>query len=179
MLQEKKRREGSSSVNFAGRTLFDDPASAVLPVSGIPVSGICVDASCFDFDGTKGRDGYFHGKVEWRGVDLGTGELVFESGVYAQGTVNIAEWCAIVDALRWLHGRGDHGTVVYSDSKLALGWMKGNRLSSNLPVRDGTLPLIRAVVQRWDWLQEYGYENQLVWWDGKLWGENPADYGRK
>ena len=29
------------------------------------------------------------------------------------------------------------------------------------------------------WLNENKYENQILKWETKAWGENPADFGRK
>ena len=39
--------------------------------------------------------------------------------------------------------------------------------------------LLKAMQEAVDWLKENKYTNPILKWQTKLWGENPADFGRK
>ena len=45
-------------------------------------------------------------------------------------TNNIGEWAAIVDALQWV--KGHKKLVIWSDSKIAIGWVKGRTIGTNI-----------------------------------------------
>lgn len=145
----------------------------------VPTFGLVSDASCYDFDRTKERDGYFHGKTEWQVVDIATGARVKASPLYGQGTINIGEFCGIIDALRILHERGDGTTPVYSDSKIALSWVRKRRTVSKLPLLFHTREIIETMEVAADWLRYAMPTNPVLFWSNTAWGENPADYGRK
>ena len=137
-----------------------------------------MDASCINFQGSKRRDGYFNGKIQWQVVDIDTGE-VWRSPIYSQGTINIGEFCAIVSGLRILHQCGDHTTPVYSDSRIALNWVESGYTNTALPVNDLTAATHEVLRADFVWLMEHKPKNPLFWWRGYAWGENPADFGRK
>jgi len=144
-----------------------------------PLTGIVADASCVGGNGTKFRDGYFHGRVEWQAMDLETGELVLTSHVQEQSTVNIGEYIAIVDALKYLNDKGDHDTPVYSDSKICINWVKRKFTSTNLPVNNATRPALNEMVDAYEWLMAIDPNNPVLWWNKYTMGENPADFRRK
>lgn len=146
----------------------------------IPTHGIAVDASCIAGRGTIEANGYFSGKIEWRGVDIATGEMLFESRVYPAGTVNIAETCAIIDALCWLHQNDDHTTPVYSDSEVAIGWVNGQYHKSKMPLNEFTWEAVDTLEDGLKWLRENNPKNPVLKWETKKWGQEiPADFGRK
>lgn len=146
---------------------------------GIPQSGLVCDASCWDFQGSKHRDGYFHGKVEWQAMDLATGEMVIQSHVQPQSTINIGEFLAIIDCLKYLNANRDSTTPVYSDSKIALNWVENRYTNTALPRNDHTEIAIGELEGGLSWLRDIKPKNPLLWWPSWKFGENPADYARK
>jgi ribonuclease HI len=138
-----------------------------------------VDSSCLGDPESKWKEGYFYGRTEWRGVDLYSGEVVFNSDVYQRSTINIGEFCAIVDALKYLNANGLCDTPVYSDSKIAISWVQERRLSTKLPMNPHTREAIIEAQMSLSWLCANKPTNRVLFWDKYSMGENPADYGRK
>lgn len=118
------------------------------------------------------------GVLEYQCVHTASREVVFKRGPYPQGTNNIGEFLAIVQALMWL---SDQHIVapVYSDSKIALGWVKAKKCRTMLRQSTGNANLFRLIEQAEKWLRETTYQNKLLKWKTEEWGENPADFGRK
>ena len=127
-----------------------------------------VDAAC---SGSRGP-------VEFRGVDLRTGKLLFHQGPYQNGTNNIGEFLAIVHALRMLKDKNP-GLPVYSDSHNAIGWVKAHRCKTWLKPDRSNAPLFKLIAGAERWLDEQAALNPVLKWDTRLWGENPADFNRK
>lgn len=155
-------------------------------VEGLPGSfwatgsqGVIVDSSCIDFRGTRLRDGYFHGRVEWQGIDLETGERVFDSPVHLQSTINIGEFCAIVDGMKWLHSKGKFTAPVYSDSKIAIDWVLRRTTSTSLPLNHHTAEAHYDLRKSLEWIIDNKPANPVFWWNSRKMGENLADFGRK
>jgi ribonuclease HI len=118
------------------------------------------------------------GIVEYKGVETRTGEVVFSVGPINKGTNNMGEFLAIVHALAHLKKLGSTQTV-YSDSRTALKWVNQKAIASTL-VRDETTQEIWSLVDRaLNWLRTNTYENKVLKWHTKEWGEIKADYGRK
>jgi ribonuclease HI len=118
------------------------------------------------------------GVLEYQCVRTDSREVVFRRGPFPQGTNNIGEFLAIVQALMWLSEH--HETApVYSDSKIALGWVKAKKCRTTLRPSTGNANLFRSVEQAEKWLGESHYPNKLLKWKTEEWGENPADFGRK
>ena len=135
----------------------------------IVVNSISVDAAC------SGNPG----KMEYRGVYTLSPELeVFRSPVFPVGTNNIGEFLAIVHALATFHEQQPDLTI-YSDSKLAMGWIKAKKCRTNLPLNHKTEYLLSLVARGEKWLATHKYKNKILKWETKRWGENPADFGRK
>lgn len=88
-----------------------------------PLEGIVVDASC---TGNPGA-------MEYRGVHADTQDVLFQSPVYPIGTNNLGEFLAVVDAMKYLHEKGDTTTPIYSDSQTALIWVRRKHPNTNLP----------------------------------------------
>lgn len=124
--------------------------------------------------GTSGNPG----PVEYKGVDTKTGEVIFAKGPIRKGTNNLGEFLAIVHGLAYLQKIGSNKTV-YSDSVNAIKWVKQRAVSSTL-VRDASTQEIWELVDRAvHWLKTNKYDNKVVKWQTKQWGEIKADYGRK
>jgi len=116
------------------------------------------------------------GVMEYRGVRTDSGEEIFHRGPYPLGTNNIAEFLALVTALQWCAAQ-DCDWPVYSDSQIALDWVRQGRCRTGLSL-DRT-PLEAEVRAAERWLATHSYRNPLYQWDTRRWGQIPADFGRK
>lgn len=140
----------------------------VLPLPPeVKAEAIAVDAAC---SGNPGR-------MEYRGIDLRTGAEVFHFGPVF-GTNNIGEFLAIVHALalQKVEGRTD---TIYSDSRNAMLWVRGKKCKTKLVENEKTAKLFDTIHRAERWLRENKWENELLKWETKKWGEIPADFGRK
>lgn len=118
------------------------------------------------------------GMVEYQGVYIKTYEVLFHIGPLEDGTNNIVEFLAIVHALA-LCKQWKWNPPIYSDSKIALGWVKEKKVSTNHPPSEKNKKLFEMLARAEKWLEDNTYENELLKWETKAWGENPADFGRK
>lgn len=137
------------------------PVKPILP-------SLSVDAAC---SGSPGP-------VEYRGVETKSGRQVFKLGPYPGGTNNVGEFLAIVHALAKL--KDDQlDWPIYSDSGTALAWLKARRAKTDLQRNRSNEKLFDLLERAESWLRENTYSNQVLKWDTEVWGENPADFGRK
>jgi ribonuclease HI len=127
-----------------------------------------VDAAC---DGSPGN-------LEYRGVHTATGQQLFHTGPLKNGTNNLGEFLAIVDALKLLQAQGKNSPV-YSDSKNALMWVKEQYIGSKLPRNGQTEHIWRLADEALVWLKNNNPANPLLKWNTEAWGEIRADFGRK
>lgn len=130
---------------------------------------ICVDAAC---SGSPG-------KLEFRGVNTETGDEIFRAGPYADGTNNIGEFLAIVHALTW-QTKHNMNVPIYSDSENAISWVYTGECKTKLKHSPKNAILFALIHSAENWLAENELsEDMVLKWDTGLWGENPADFGRK
>lgn len=118
------------------------------------------------------------GLVEYQGVYIKTGEMLFHIGPLEDGTINMVEFLAIVHALA-LCKQWYWKVPIYSDSKIALGWVREKKSRTNHPPSEKNKKLFEMLARAEKWLENNTYENELLKWETKAWGENPADFGRK
>lgn len=118
------------------------------------------------------------GDVEYQGIYLATGQKLFLKGPFADGTNNIGEFLAIVHALALLHQKGSN-IPVYSDSRTAIGWVKKKRANTKLDETPRNAELFDLLDRAETWLSTHMYANPVLKWETTVWGENPADFGRK
>ncbi|MCB0045521.1 MAG: ribonuclease H family protein [Caldilineaceae bacterium] len=128
----------------------------------------CVDAAC---SGSPGE-------LEYRCVHVGTRKEIFRQGPYADGTNNIGEFLALVHALA-LFKREGLTKPIYSDSKIAIGWVEKRHCRTKLEKTERNQKLFDLIERAERWLIENHFENRLIKWETRVWGEIPADYGRK
>jgi ribonuclease HI len=140
-----------------------------------PVSpAIAVDAAC------AGNPG----KMEYQGlfVDFGTKPAttvnLFKSPVFENGTNNIGEFLAIVHALAWMKQK-HVAYPIYSDSYNAQLWIKQKKCKTKLQPNDKNAYLFELIARAEKWLNENAIEVPILKWKTKIWGEIPADFGRK
>jgi ribonuclease HI len=129
---------------------------------------IAVDAAC------AGNPG----KMEYRGIDLTTGQEVFHVA-YPLATNNIGEFLAIVHALAYLTKSQRSSVPVYTDSQTALAWIRKRRAATTLVHTADTEIVHRHLLGAITWLHEHTYTNPILKWQTDKWGEIPADFGRK
>ena len=130
---------------------------------------ICVDAACA---GARGP-------MEYRGVQTADGEEVFHAGPFRGGTNNIGEFLAIAHALTWLE-KHSLRVPIYTDSENAITWIFTGECRTKLRHTTQTAPVFALIHSAENWLAENELpENLILKWDTALWGEIPADFGRK
>lgn len=132
------------------------------------LNSICVDAA------SSGNPG----KMEYRGVDTNTKAELFKQGPFEQATNNVGEFLAIVHALAWLKQQQDE-RIIYTDSKIALSWIKRKTCNTKLERTDANTPVFKLINRAINWLKTNTYTTVIVKWETKAWGEIPADFGRK
>jgi ribonuclease HI len=136
---------------------------------GRPIlQSISVDAAC------SGNPG----KMEYQGVDTRTGDRIFHQGPFEQGTNNIGEFLALVHGIALLK-KHNNNLPIYSDSKIALGWIKKKKCKTQLARNKKNEDLFKMIARAEEWLEKNSFTNPLLKWETKVWGEIPADFGRK
>jgi ribonuclease HI len=118
------------------------------------------------------------GDMEYQGIYLATKQKLFLKGPFSDGTNNIGEFLAIVHALALLHQKGSN-IPVYSDSRTAIGWVKKKKANTKLEETPRNTELFDLLDRAETWLQTHIYANSVLKWETTVWGENPADFGRK
>ena len=117
------------------------------------------------------------GPMEYRGIDLATGQQVFHFGPM-HGTNNIGEFLAIVHALALMQQQGIRKTI-YSDSHNAILWVLKRKCKTKLERTPKTEQLFQIIARAEHWLQTHTWQTPIVKWETRQWGEVPADFGRK
>ena len=136
-------------------------------VPGPELNSLAVDAAC------SGNPGV----MEYQGVYVATRQQLFhyKSPV---GTNNIGEFLAIVHGLAYL--KQHHlDQIIYSDSKIAINWVKHKECRTKLPLSPQTNDIWNLIRRAEAWLQNNTYTTEIRKWDTDHWGESPADFGRK
>lgn len=133
------------------------------------LNSICVDAAC------SGNPGL----MEYRGVVTTTSKELFKKGPFKNGTNNIGEFLGIVHALALLKKADKPQIAIYTDSKTAMAWVRNKKTKTTLARDKDNENLFVLVDRAIVWLHQNSYENKIIKWDTKNWGEIPADFGRK
>ncbi|MEM6697130.1 MAG: ribonuclease H family protein [Bacteroidota bacterium] len=128
---------------------------------------ISVDAAC------SGNPG----KMEYQGVDTQTKLQLFYQQ-FELGTNNIGEFLAIVHCLAMQQKEGTK-LPIYSDSKIAMGWVKKAKVNTKLKRTSKTALLYQLIARGETWLKNNSFRVPILKWETKSWGEIPADFGRK
>ncbi len=171
----KEAAEAAFRGNFSDFIKTGDGKKSPKPVlseaarAEINWDSISVDAAC------SGNPG----DLEYRGVDTKTGDEIFRIGVFRKGTNNIGEFLALVHGLAYLQKIEAFTKPIYSDSKIAMSWVRNKKVQTKLersPVNEKLFQLIKRGEQ---WLKNNTYKNPILKWKTREWGEIPADFGRK
>lgn len=132
------------------------------------IRGIAVDAAC---SGNPGQ-------MEYRGVWIGSGKEIFHSKVYPEATNNIGEFLALVHILALSKQEGWHYDI-YSDSRNAILWVQQGRCKTKLTPNSRNAEIFELIRRAETWLANNSPTNRIIKWETDLWGEIPADFGRK
>jgi ribonuclease HI len=137
---------------------------------GKPIlESISVDAAC------AGNPG----KMEYRGVLTHNKQQIFIKGPFTKGTNNIGEFLALVHGIALLKSKNKEEIPIYSDSKIAMSWIKQKKCKTNLHFDASNRDLLELIKRAEKWLRENTFKNPILKWETKAWGEIPADFGRK
>ena len=143
--------------------------SLPLTVGEMPIMGsISVDAAC------SGNPGV----MEYQGVETATKKRIFHGGPFPEGTNNIGEFLAIVHGLGYLKKYGLN-IPVYTDSKTAIAWVRKKKANTKIVPNKRNAELLELIIRAEDWLHNNTWNNPILKWETKEWGEIPADFGRK
>lgn len=118
------------------------------------------------------------GPMEYQAIDLATGARVFHFGPM-HGTNNIGEFLAIVHALALMEKQGIKDKVIYSDSVNAQLWVAKKQCKTKMERTPQTAALHDIITRAENWLRTHPVQIPILKWETKLWGEIPADFGRK
>ena len=166
---EAEKAFASSPYAYIGRNAAKEkPALTDAPLpAAIVENSLAVDAAC---SGNPGA-------MEYRGVHVASRQQVFHFGPM-YGTNNIGEFLAIVHGLALLKQKGIE-MPIYSDSVNAINWVRQKKCKTKLPRNARSEALFLLIERAEKWLRENTYTTPILKWETKLWGEVPADFGRK
>lgn len=134
----------------------------------IDPDGWAVDASCMGNPGV----------MEYQGVELMTGRVLFRVGPFEDATNNIGEFLAIVHALAQMFKEGKWHTI-YSDSVSGMAWVRNRKIKTRLKRTPRNAQVFHLMERALSWLNSHTYPCRIMKWDTREWGEIPADFGRK
>jgi ribonuclease HI len=125
-----------------------------------------------------GSYGWKTKKIGWKVNDTLTGEVLLENNLMG-GTSNVAEFMAIVDAMRFQVQEGVN-IPIYSDSLVAIRWVRDKKCRSFMDREDPFEAEISKLVEDAEqFLQENEIDFEILKWKTFLWGNVPSDGGNK
>lgn len=160
-------KEAKNALKYSYSDFLKSKTQYILPKEVISKS-ISVDAA------SSGNPGV----MEYQGVDTISKKKLFKKGPFKKGTNNIGEFLAIVHGLAFLK-KNNSTLPIYSDSLTAISWVKKKKCNTSLKKDNSTEELFILIGRAETWLKNNSYNNKIIKWDTKKWGEIPADFGRK
>ncbi|MEI6349121.1 MAG: ribonuclease H family protein [Bacteroidota bacterium] len=163
-LPEAERALKESHKKHIGKT-----AKKELPIGATPIiPSICVDAACAGVPGP----------MEYRGVITHSKKEIFKMGPYPDGTNNIGEFLAIVHGLAFLK-KNNSNVAIYTDSVTAMAWVRHKKCKTKHAESLQNKKLFDFIRHADLWLENNTFSNPILKWPTEIWGEIPADFGRK
>ena len=154
--------------NYIGKDFGKLTEKEKIPYGKPIQDSICVDAAC------SGNPGI----MEYQGVFTETETHVFHQGPFPEATVNIGEFLALVHALAYLK-QHKLDMPIYTDSLTAMAWVRKKRANTKLRPNDINKKVFELMDRAIYWLHNNTYQTVILKWNTKVWGEIPADFGRK
>lgn len=68
---------------------------------------------------------------------------------------------------------------IYTDSANAIAWVRQKKCNTKLERTEVNRPIFDLIERAEKWLQTNSYQTQILKWETSIWGEIPADFGRK
>ena len=165
----KAFREPSQRYFAEKHALFDDKDKSKKNV-GLPIyESIAVDGAC----NMQARI------MEYRGVDARTGTEIFRQGPFEGATNNMGEFLALVHALALCKQNNMPNMPIYTDSVTALAWLRNKKHKSETERTPQNAKVFEMLDRAEKWLTSNTYTNPVLKWETRVWGEIPADFGRK
>ena len=127
-----------------------------------------VDASCLGNPG----------KMEYRGVEVKTGKVIFQIGPFEDATNNIGEYLALIHAMALMTKKGEYHNI-YTDSVTALSWWRNKKIKTKLQQTPRNAKVFELLARASVWANTHRFPGKVIKWQTERWGEIPADYGRK
>lgn len=155
--------------NILGDVAGDTTSGGYSNIPEINLSAIAVDGAC---SGSTGL-------MEYRGVRVATGEEIFHVGPLPDGTNNVAEYLALIHALALLFNQNDSTTPIYTDSATAVAWVRNHGCRTQLSPTERNRKIFEMLARANVWIRSHTPRNPILRWNTPLWGEIPADFGRK
>lgn len=163
VVERQVKGEPMLSVDEMGMTVVRAGAVGSKP----ELRSIAVDAAC------SGNPGV----MEYQGVYVASRTQLFHFKA-PKGTNNIGEFLAIVHGLAYLK-KNNMSEILYSDSVNAINWVRAKQCRTKLPLDADTAKLYEIIRRAEAWLHNNSYSTEIRKWDTDMWGEIPADFGRK
>lgn len=116
--------------------------------------------------------------MEYRGVYVATGQEWFHKGPFPNASNNIGEFLALVHGIA-LCKQNNLNIPIYTDSITALAWVRHKKHKSIILPTEENAVLFDMMNRAENWLKNNTYTNPIYKWNTQLWGEIPADFGRK
>jgi len=137
--------------------------------AGIVNNSVAVDAAC------AGNPGL----MEYQCVETISKKLIFHRGPFQDGTNNIGEFLGLVHILALLDKHGKYDVTVYTDSLIAMKWVKNKKAKTKMVKNNKNAILFEMIEKAEQWLSSHTVKNPVLKWETEIWGEIPADFGRK
>ena len=138
-------------------------------------NSLCVDASCIGNPGI----------MEYRIFDISQNKMIRESEKYQEGTNNLWEFLALVEAIKILQWNNftmlkwNKYDCIYSDSQTAIAWVKTKKIKTTLKYSSETKKLLEKIEEARVRLKTHEIDIPILKRETEMWWEIPADYWRK
>ena len=118
------------------------------------------------------------GLMEYQGVDTKTKEVLFKMGPFKNATNNIGEFLALVHGIAMMENQKKK-KIIYSDSITAISWVNKKKCQTKLKRNEENKDVFILIERAILWVKKNNFSVKIKKWETKLWGEIPADFGRK
>ncbi|MEE4178125.1 MAG: ribonuclease H family protein [Bacteroides sp.] len=167
--QAKKAYQDNPFQHIGKKAAPSPPDPEKIKAVGMPIeNSLSVDAAC----------NMTTGDMEYRGVYTASKTLLFKQGPFPKASNNIGEFLALVHALAWCQ-KNKLKLPIYSDSKTAMAWVRNKHAKTKVEENSQNEALFDLIDRAEYWLKNNNWENPILKWETEVWGEIPADYGRK
>ena len=137
-------------------------------ISVMPTFGLSVDGACA---GNPGRG-------EYQCVDIETKDVIFSSSKFEYTTNNLMEFFALVEVIKYRIDK-KLNTPIYTDSIVAMSWVKNRKTKTGLRKVEENFDTFALIEKHEEYLRSIKGHIKIEKWHTSIWGEIPADFGRK